>query len=639
MKVWKLIKAFKAQNGRLPNGVELEEIRKRADRIELEEKIIDFPRSKITDWRKPRPTDQGPRVIPGGSKEGQEITEKLGIITRPSRPQSMNQEKVSKDLEGLMKQGLIKKGENVKKTKAKEPVDQKLVDDVKNREMFEAANKRLTSDQKLIKEKYEASNKIAAQNLKRKKKKKKKEGIESLDDTATDLFAGKVSLPLRLMKNFNQELSYAELAAEGYTRQQIEILMKAREILKRGDELNPNEALLRVKEDMADAKGIDVDELNIDFEVETGPIDYASGGRVRYAAGGINKMRRAFLKAMGAGAATGAAATSGLVSLLGKGAGKGAGKEVAKEVVKESTTRPPEYFFRLVEKIKFMGDDTLATKDKAIAKKYKDYTMEEDFAGNIEIIKKGDDLAGNKIEDVYMSYRVDEVPIKGKKGSTKVEEYEEFTARPDMEGKMKDVEPGVPDEVIEEAGDTTAMTLKKADGGRVSRWMGGGLSKGKRTLADLLKMMSKDSSHGKSPSEMLQMINPKQFNPMLDRPEGIPSIARDMIGKYTKDMKRDRSNMIQDLISTGRRIKKVDDDLVNYKIKIVEDMTAKGVDRATAKQMAETLAQMVGQGAGKKATPNITEQGLLELENIGKNLATKDRKLNASGGIARMLGE
>ena len=638
MKVWKLIKAFKAQNGRLPNGVELEEIRKRADRIELEEKVIDFPRSKITDWRKPRPTDQGPRVIPGGSKEGQEITEKLGIITRPSRPQSMNQEKVSKDLEGLMKQGLIKKGENVKKTKAKEPVDQKLVDDVKNREMFEAANKRLTSDQKLIKEKYEASNKIAAQNLKRKKKKKKKEGIESLDDTATDLFAGKVSLPLRLMKNFNQELSYAELAAEGYTRQQIEILMKAREILKRGDELNPNEALLRVKEDMADAKGIDVDELNIDFEVETGPIDYASGGRVRYAAGGINKMRRAFLKAMGAGAATGAAATSGLVSLLGKGAGKGAGKEVAKEVVKESTTRPPEYFFRLVEKIKFMGDDTLASTDKAIAKKYKDYTMEEDFAGNIEIIKKGDmDAPG--YEEVYMSYSVDDVPLKGKKGSTKVEEYEEYTARPDMDGKMKDVEPGVPDEVIEEAGDTTAMTLKKADGGRVSRWMGGGLSKGKRTLADLLKMMSKDSSHGKSPSEMLQMINPKQFNQMLDNPEGIPSIAREMIEKYTKEMKLDRSNMIQDLIGTGRRIKKIDDDLVNYKIKIVEDMVSKGVDRGTAKEMAETLAQMVGQGAGKKATPNITEQGLLELENIGKNLATKDRKLNASGGIARMLGE
>ena len=358
----------------------------------------------------------------------------------------------------------------------------------------------------------------------------------------------------------------------------------------------------------------------------------ASGGRAGFAAGGMG--RRAFLKLMAALGATGAAAITGLVSLL----GKGAGKEVAKEVVKESTTRPPEYFFRLVEKIKFMGDDTLASTDKAIAKKYKDYTMEEDFAGNIEIIKKGDmDAPG--YEEVYMSYSVDDVPLKGKKGSTKVEEYEEYTARPDMDGKMKDVEPGVPDEVIEEAGDTTAMTLKKADGGRVSRWMGGGLTKGKRTLSELLKMMAKDSSHGKTPSEMLKMINPKQFNEMLDRPEGIPSIAREMIEKYTKEMKGDRANMIEELIATGRRIKKVDDDLVNYKIKIVEDMVSKGVDRATAKEMAETLAEMVAQGAGKRATPKITDEGLLEMENIQKNLATQDRKLNASGGIARMLGE
>jgi hypothetical protein len=49
-----------------------------------------------------------------------------------------------------------------------------------------------------------------------------------------------------------------------------------------------------------------------------------------------------------------------------------------------------------------------------------------------------------------MSYKVDEVPVKGKKGSAKVEEYEEFTARPDAEGKMKDIEPGVPDEVVNE---------------------------------------------------------------------------------------------------------------------------------------------------------------------------------------------
>ena len=118
-----------------------------------------------------------------------------------------------------------------------------------------------------------------------------------------------------------------------------------------------------------------------------------------------------------------------------------------------------------------MGDDTLASQDKAIAKKYKDYVMEEDFQGNITIIKKNTDEMYP--EEVYMNYKVDDVALKNKKGYAKAEEYEEFTARPDMDGKMKDVEQGVPDEVIEEAGDTTAMTLKKAEGGRIGFRIGG----------------------------------------------------------------------------------------------------------------------------------------------------------------------
>ena len=77
--------------------------------------------------------------------------------------------------------------------------------------------------------------------------------------------------------------------------------------------------------------------------------------------------------------------------------------------------------------------------------------------------------------DVYMSYKVDEVPVKGKKGSTKVEEYEEFTARPDAEGKMKDVEPGVPDEVVQEGTmfEDNMTEFGKADGGRIGLFLGG----------------------------------------------------------------------------------------------------------------------------------------------------------------------
>ena len=188
----------------------------------------------------------------------------------------------------------------------------------------------------------------------------------------------------------------------------------------------------------------------------------ADGGRAAFMAGGMG--RRGFLKML-AGLGGGiAAAKTGLLKFAGKEPAKQVAKEVAKEV---TSTYPPPYFFKLAEKIKFMGDDTLATTDKAIAKKYKDYTMEEDFAGNIEIIKKGDNVA----EDVFMSYKVDDVPLRGKKGSKRVQEYEEYTARPDAEGKMKDIEQGVPDEVIDEAGDTTAMTLKKASGG-IARMLG-----------------------------------------------------------------------------------------------------------------------------------------------------------------------
>jgi hypothetical protein len=198
----------------------------------------------------------------------------------------------------------------------------------------------------------------------------------------------------------------------------------------------------------------------------------ALGGLASFADGGPARQnfamgRRAFLKMLAGTGAGIAGLKSGLIGMGGKEATK---KAVTETVKSAGSSTPPPYFFRLVEKIKFMGDDTLATQDKAIAKKYKDYVMEEDFAGNIEIIKKGaDDMYP---EDVYMSYKVDEVPTKiGKKRSAKVEEYEEFTARPDGDGKMKNIEPGVPDEVIDEAGDTTAMTLKKSSGG-IARMLG-----------------------------------------------------------------------------------------------------------------------------------------------------------------------
>ena len=204
-------------------------------------------------------------------------------------------------------------------------------------------------------------------------------------------------------------------------------------------------------------------------DYEGAGLELADGGRVPFAMG-----RRAFLKLLGVGGA----GIAGLKTGVGLG-GKKVATEVAKDVATTSaTTPPPAYFFNLVNKIKNLGDDAVASQDKARAYKYKDYTMEEDFAGNIEIKKTNYGMFGDEIaptEEVYMSYKVDEVPLKGrgKKKSTKVEEYEEYTARPDEDGKMKDVESGVPDDVIEDGTmfEDNMTDFGKADGG-IARMLG-----------------------------------------------------------------------------------------------------------------------------------------------------------------------
>jgi hypothetical protein len=166
----------------------------------------------------------------------------------------------------------------------------------------------------------------------------------------------------------------------------------------------------------------------------------------------------------GVGASIGAA-KSGIFSGLGKGAGKTVAKEVAKEA---AGTYPPPYFFKLAEKIKFMGDDVTrgaATQEREVVTSYKDYMMTEDLGtGNIVIRKRNEGVFYDQdgiISDEYMTYKpgmADE--------TTKVrpiDEYDEYTVRPDGDGKLTDSEDGLDnlDEILEEAGDPDSLTLKR----------------------------------------------------------------------------------------------------------------------------------------------------------------------------------
>jgi hypothetical protein len=177
----------------------------------------------------------------------------------------------------------------------------------------------------------------------------------------------------------------------------------------------------------------------------------AMGGRIGFEDGGMS--RRAFLKLMG-----------GLASIPVFGKMFKAAKPAAKvaEVAKEVTSGVPAYFTELIKKIKLLGTDiseTAATTERQKVTQYKGYELTEDLTSGKKQIKIGDAEYG---QEEYMIYDPPETIIgKNNKPVEIPAQYDEVTVKPDMDGKMKDVDSGLDsyDEVLEE------VRMKKSGGG------------------------------------------------------------------------------------------------------------------------------------------------------------------------------
>ena len=187
------------------------------------------------------------------------------------------------------------------------------------------------------------------------------------------------------------------------------------------------------------------------------------------------------------------------------------------------------------------------------------------------------------------------------------------------------------------------MRDDKADGGRTGFFMGSPFPKGLATLRTMLNYMGKKSDVVKKPSDVLKMVNPKSLNAMLNDPrlqgkvnvkEGI--LASDTVKNFQSKMGEDRVQLVKDMLSTAKNIKKADTSQIRLKNEMIEDMMKKGVDRGMAEEMATTMSRLAEDMAGKfKDTPKLTDEGILELENVLKNMETggkKKRDLNADGG-------
>ena len=399
------------------------------------------------------------RAIPADSDEGREITKKL-FGKQKASVFDMEGNKIpegsgimgGKSVKELMDSGQVTKGaRGMKKSKK-----------VQDREMFQAANERLTSDVDSIVKDIKSMEPITAMKeansvIARKGKYKnltQEQSKKILQDTEDHIFER--NLP-------EDPEDFASGGRAGF-RNGNTVEDKIKEMIKDFDKYRKGGGKISYEK----------------FKAAYIPENFASGGiaRAPFVGGGMG--RRGFLKLLGSLGAGAAAIKTGILGL----GGKQAGKEVVKEVAQSAGSgTPPPYFFKLAEKIKMLGDDATATTDRTIAKtlKSKDgkstYLLEEDITSGDTIIKKINKEGDEMITDVeIMELRKGEV-VKGKDGKAMrtPDEYEEVTeANMRIEGDVFNdpyYTDGIQiDEIIKEVGEQ-APSIKKASGG-IARMLG-----------------------------------------------------------------------------------------------------------------------------------------------------------------------
>jgi len=203
-----------------------------------------------------------------------------------------------------------------------------------------------------------------------------------------------------------------------------------------------------------------------------------------------------------------------------------------------------------------------------------------------------------------------------------------------------------PDEWIHLIKLARAGEFGAAEGGRVPMWLGGGLLAGKSFLKELLKKLGKD--RGMSGSKIMKVMNPKAYKKFLDDPaiaqkwhpeSGL--LATDKAKQLMKGKKEARADQLERYLDMAKSSMESD--------KNVQSMIDAGIKSGFSRTEAEELSKGLRKAIDVQdiIPRGVTDETILDLEQMLKNLRTKDQKLHAtggrvslsSGGVAGMLGE
>jgi hypothetical protein len=368
--------------------------------------------------------------------------------------------------------------------------------------------------------------------------------------------------------------------------------------------------LLQQLEDLKKGKGIDPD-----------PEEKADGGRIGFSKGKLaDAARRKFMKTLGGIGGGIAALKTGLL-----GFGKEAAPVVEKVTENFSTTlsEAPQYFLDLVTKIKSFGKKSKFGPSEMVdeysytGKNGDQYTLVEDIAtGDTQITKDkmGVGSYGDKTFDTIndrtvLEFRAGKMDVKDEgletqKGFREADEYEEYKVEFDQDGTEAGadaIDESIQKEIIEEASE---KITKKADGGRI------GYSKGKLVFENAARFLEK--IFGKEGMAEMPSRDPEMFQGLLEVVDMFRKRDKEGLIKYMKKFLPHKNDAeIEEFIIGDEGIDDIQGQLI--RLGSGRDYKAK-IDMINEANKNRKLADL-----------EVTEEMI--------------RKPNASGGIAKLLGE
>ena len=605
-----LIKLFIRTNGRNPNNLELLQLKFKAAQQSGKGKVLEFPRDRITDWRKPRPTT---------GKEADVIGPPHGYGAGHGTADPIQAQRIR---QGFSTQSKLNHWSQ----------NQKQVSDFvgrKNAE-FNFLNK---DDQTKVLEMFEAQIKKHMP-----KERKAGGGIAGMlgeptyvdDNHRVPFDSGNMVLPkekpsasyrILEMLDKNKKAAFNTLGAETMFNLIYEHAPKAFEKGEISEE-DYNEAMKAFE-----PKGITALK-KLKAEEEAYLDKYQTGGRVPFSKGklallqGLGKMMDNFFPG---------------TTKIGQTSKPMADKTQLKKAIADFQERQKnkiidhsgdapkagEGRFTKAEAVIMRLENTIKG-SKGKKDKESKYVLET-FPNFIKEIKEKPELANNKNvwdnlmgdlpkDQQFVVYGDDTVDFftQSKFGPHNIASKKAFHKKhpyltEEEAVKISSMEPN--DQVMELKRLQTLRTTKHADGGiaggRVGLLWGGGVWK------TLIKNLAKE--RGVNPSTYLKITNYK----------ALPNDVKKYLSKEEFErMKKGRIEMFENWVEMAKTRKAFLENIEQGK-----------------KTPAAPIFEHLEKSFKSPVPPGVTDKDILQGEFILKNLKTKGRKLNASGGLAEMLGE